>query len=269
MPDINLSLMMYGIIVGIGAGAIAGMLAALAGVGGGLIYVPVFYACMPGDTEGVGLHIFASLVAVVITGFFSARAHWRLHHIDYPAAKRLLPGLIIGASVGLWCTLRVPETWILLTLAGLDAWVAYDYGRRPVHASSSGLSLPLFSGPIGFASGALGIGGGTMLVPLLRRCVALRFAVGTSALCGLMMALGAVAINVLIETDWIEIVSGQLSFLIGAWLGIALILPKSANWSAHLHDVLSDSTMHLALKTVFASLAIGLLCAAILLRGSG
>jgi len=265
MPEIDLSLLIYGLMIGIGAGAVGGMLAGLAGVGGGLIYMPVFYASMPGNHESVAIHVFASLVAVSITGYFSTRAHWRLGHIDNKTAKQLLPGLIIGAGLGLWCTLRLSEGLVLLALAGLDAWIAFDYGRKPRRLSSAHQHLVLLSGPIGFVSGTLGIGGGTMLVPLLRRIGPLRFAVGTSAMCGLMMALGAIAINVLLENRWHEMFASQWPFLIGAWLGIALILPKASNWSAHLHERLPDQTVHLALKYVFGILSVGLVIAALLL----
>jgi len=266
MPEIDLSLFIYGLIVGLAAGTIAGMLAGLAGVGGGLIYMPVFYATLPGHADGVAVHVFASLVAVIITGFFSARAHWRLGHIDHQYTQRLLPGLVIGAGLGLWCTLRLPEAWVLLALAGLDAWIAFDYGRKPQRVSASNQSLlPLFSGPIGVVSGTLGIGGGTMLVPLLRRFGPLRCAVGTSALCGLVMALAAVAINMLLEESWREILASHSSFLLGAWLGIALILPNSSGWSARLHERLSEPATQIALKAVFASLSVGLVIAAMLL----
>jgi len=266
MPEFDLSLFIYGCIIGLGAGAIAGMLAGLAGVGGGLIYMPVFYATMPGHTDGVAVHVFASLVAVIITGFFSTRAHWHLGHIDHHYAKRLLPGLVIGAGLGLWCTLRLPEIWVLLALAGLDAWIAFDYGCKAQRLLAAHQSrLILFSGPIGFVSGTLGIGGGTMLVPLLRRFGALRFAVGTSALCGLVMALGAVAVNLLLENSWHDMLASQFSFLTGAWLGIALILPNSSGWSARLHERLSEQTTQIALKAVFSALSAGLIIAAMLL----
>jgi len=267
MPEIDLSLLMYGLAVGLAAAAIAGTLAGLAGVGGGLIYAPVFYALMPGDSHGAAMPVFASLVAVILTGFFSARAHWRLGHINIQIAKRLLPGLIVGAGLGLWCTLHLPEVCVLLALAALDAWIAFDYGRKPKHASAGALSLSILPGPVGFISGALGIGGGTMLTPLLRRFVALRFAVGTSALCGLLMALGAVAINMLVEDSWRDVLADQLPFLLGAWVGIALILPASTGWSARLLALLPEETLRLILKTVFISLSASLVIAAAFLAG--
>ena len=129
MPEFDLSLLIYGLLVGLCAGSVAGTIAGLAGLGGGLIYVPVYYAMMPGAGDSVALPVFASMVAITITGFFSARAHFRLGHISREALNHLLPGLIIGAAVGLWSTLRLPETLVLLGLAALNGWVAFDYGR--------------------------------------------------------------------------------------------------------------------------------------------
>lgn len=264
MPEIDLSLLIYGLAVGLGAGAIAGMLAGLTGVGGGLIYMPVFYAFLPGAVDSVAIHVFASLVAVVITGFFSARSHWRLKHVDSQMLKVLLPGLIVGAGLGLWSTLHLPEAWVLLALAMLDGWMAYDYGRNVLVKPTGKPSASLFSGPIGFISGALGIGGGTMIAPLLRRFVPLRIAVGTSAACGLLMTLGAVLANILLEPVWHDVLAEQSMFLAGAWLGIAMVLPKSTAWAARLHSVVPEHTLRASLKATFMLLAIGLIVAAIL-----
>ncbi|MFQ5519231.1 MAG: sulfite exporter TauE/SafE family protein, partial [Mariprofundus sp.] len=189
MIEFDFSLLLYGFAVGLVAGALGGVLAGLAGLGGGLIYVPLLYALMPGESDSIGLYVFASLVAIVCTGFFSSRAHWRLGHIDFNALRLLLPGLMIGAGLGLWTTLHLPETLVLLALAGLNAWIAYDYGRKVQWLEANHRLLPILSGPIGYISGTVGIGGGTMLVPLLRRLTELRFTVGTAALCGMGMAL--------------------------------------------------------------------------------
>ena len=261
MPEFDLLLLLYGLAVGLAAGLLGGLMAGLAGAGGGLIYVPVFYALMPGNSEGMGSYIFASLVAVIMTGFFSSRSHWRLGHVDKVSIALFLPGLIVGAGLGLWSTLHVPGMWILLALAVLNAWVAFDYSRALKLSVSANRKSSWLAAPIGYTSGLLGIGGGTMLVPLLRRSLALRHAVGTSAVCGFMMALGAVAMNILLEGSWYGVLSQQWVFLLGAWLGIVSVLPVSINFSARLHDSMAEPTLCILLKSVFITLSLGLLLA--------
>jgi len=257
MPEADILQLFTGLAVGIAAGGIAGILAALAGVGGGLIYVPVFYACMPVSQDNMGIQIMASMLAIILTGSFSARTHYRLGHLNLKAAIYLLPGLIIGASLGLWSTLHVPETSVLLALAALDLWVAYDYGRNAVN-SELHLHRRRFialSAPIGYTSGLLGIAGGTMLVPLLRRALPLRNAVGTSAFCGVLMAACGVALNLIFEPSWKAPVREQMLFILGALTGILLILPLATGWAARLHAVMPETRLRLVLKTLFVCIA--------------
>lgn len=265
MPELDLSLLIAGLLVGMCAGALAGTIAGLAGLGGGLVYVPVYFAMMPGSGGGMALPVFASMVAITITGFFSARAHFRLGHISHEALHYLLPGLIIGAAVGLWSTLRLPEPMVLLGLAALNGWVAFDYGRAcQQQMIRQTMRLPLLSGPVGFVSGTFGIGGGTMLVPLLRRYLPLRYAVGTSAVCGVLMAVSATLLNLFFESGWYSLLQEQLLFLSASWLGIALVLPKATGWAAYLHEVTDESLIQAILKAVFACIALTLLLAAIM-----
>jgi len=254
-------IVLVGLLIGLAAGAIAGTLAGLAGVGGGLVYVPVFYALMPASGGTMAAHVFGSMVAIIMTGFFSARAHWRLGHVNVSAMSRLLPGLVVGAAIGLWQALHLPEGWVLTGLGILDAWIAWDYGRSS-EPRAGGLPLSIASGPIGYVSGALGIGGGTMLVPLLRRHLSLREAVGTSSAAGVVMATLAVSGNLLFEPGWLEVLQKNLPFLTGAWLGIFLILPKTSGWAARLHGHLHETTMRHLLRALFTLLSVSLLLAA-------
>ncbi|MDX8396088.1 MAG: hypothetical protein R8K22_06715, partial [Mariprofundaceae bacterium] len=62
--EADISLIAYGILVGILAGGLSGTLAGLAGLGGGLIYVPVFLLTMPqSGSDNVALYVMASLMA--------------------------------------------------------------------------------------------------------------------------------------------------------------------------------------------------------------
>jgi len=263
--------LLLGLAAGTVGGALGGVLAGIAGVGGGLIYVPVFYALLSQNPDAIPLSVFISLLAIVVTGGFSARAHAHLGHIDRQAAGYLLPGLICGAVAGLMLTLRLPGAFVLAALALLDAWVAYDYGRdmkTPVRSRAwPGLpwkSAPWIAAPpIGFISGTLGIGGGTMLVPLLRRSLTLRHAVGTSALCGTLMAAAALAINGVFIPDWKALLGSQLWFTLGVLAAILCTLPFSTSWSAGLHASLNEGAMRMLLKAVFSLLSAGLGLAAL------
>ena len=260
MPEFDVSLLVYGLTVGLVAGGAGGLLAGLTGIGGGLIYVPVFYALMPGDQETLSPQIMASLVAVFITGLFSTQAHWRLGHVRMPVFRQLIPGLILGAAIGLWSTLHIPEAIALLVLAALNGWVAWDYGRKAAPAGV--VSLSAWSGPIGYISGILGIGGGTMLVPLLRRVLPLREAVGTTAMCGAAMSLAAVLLNVSLEHQWAGIMAGRAWFLAGAWLGIAVAIPAATRLAARLHARYPERMLCPALRLLFAGLSTLLFLAA-------
>lgn len=264
MIESGLPLLLYGLLIGLVAGAIAGSIAGLSGLGGGLIYVPLFYLCLPAGDNGIALPVFASMIAVIITSFFSARSHWRLGHVDRQALSQLLPGLAIGAGLGLWSTLRLPETSVLLGLAALNGWVAFDYGRelQPTGRRNRTPSLSIFSGPIGFVSGMFGIGGGTMLVPLLRRILPLRSAVGTAAACGLAIATASVTLNLLLEPDWHLLLGERLPLLAGVGIGVIAVLPLATRWSAGLHSSIAESNLRQLLKGLFLLLSAGLLAAA-------
>ncbi|MDQ6987496.1 MAG: TSUP family transporter [Mariprofundaceae bacterium] len=274
MGEGDLLLLFSGLTAGLLGGALGGALAGLAGIGGGLIYVPIFYAFLSHNLSNSSPHnashqesamavaVFASMLAIVATGFASARTHWRLGHIDAACCQKLLPGLIIGAAFGLMLTLHVSAALVLAGLALLDGWLAWDYGRI-VKSRPESTPLGLASVPIGYLSGSLGIGGGTMLVPLLRRALPLRIAVGTSAFCGMLMVFSALLLNLLLVDDWLRLLQTPMFFLLGAAIGLALTLPLVSAWAARLHVRMDETNMRLLLRLLFILLAAVLALAAL------
>lgn len=82
-------------------GAVAGALAGLYGVGGGLIIVPSLMAVfalqqVPAEIS-MHLAVGTSLASIVITGSSSALGHYRRGSIRRDWLVALLPGLVLGA----------------------------------------------------------------------------------------------------------------------------------------------------------------------------
>lgn len=93
------------------AGAFAGFIAGLFGVGGGIIMVPIFVFCFEaqGFDSSVLTHmaIASSLACIVFTSLSSARKHHLLGAVDWRVLLRVAPGITIGSVVGVLLALQL------------------------------------------------------------------------------------------------------------------------------------------------------------------
>lgn len=182
-------------------GAVAGVLAGLLGVGGGIVIVPVLYSVLEvlGVDAEVRMHVAVatSLTTIIPTAVASARAHHRKGAIDLPLARRLAPWNFIGAVIGAGLAVSI-DGRALGRVFGVIALIAAVDLIRPRPAETEGVAPakhphPLVLSPIatviGFLSALMGIGGGTLAVPTLTYLgIPVRRAVATSALLGLVIA---------------------------------------------------------------------------------
>jgi len=182
-------------------GAVAGVLAGLLGVGGGIVIVPVLYSVLEvlGVDAEVRMHVAVatSLATIIPTAIASARAHHRKGAIDIPLAKKIAPWNFVGAIGGAWLAVSIDGS-ALGRVFGVIALIAAIDLIRPRPAEAEGappakhphrLLLAPIATVIGFFSALMGIGGGTLAVPTLTYLgVPVRRAVATSALLGLVIA---------------------------------------------------------------------------------
>ncbi|WP_148253199.1 sulfite exporter TauE/SafE family protein [Aidingimonas lacisalsi] len=179
-------------------GALAGTMAGLFGVGGGLIIVPVLVMGfgLQGIDEAVIMHLAVgtSLATIMITGASSAWSHYRRGSLHWPWFLALLPGLILGAIAGVFIAGAL-SSGLLGTLFGVFVWLmairlAVGFTPRVGHRAPGRAVMVLAGVVIGAISSLFGIGGGALTVPWLSRAGAsMTRAVGTSATCGLPIAL--------------------------------------------------------------------------------
>ncbi len=190
-------------------GGFAGLAAGLLGVGGGLIIVPVLAGLY--DNQGfpdaiiMQLAVGTSLATIVVTSLSSMRSHHRRAAVLWPQVMQLGAGILFGAWLGAAVAHRLKSRELGLLFALFEFAVAAQmiWGRLPAaHRRIPGRWANAGAGlVIGTVSAILGIGGGTLTVPwLVWHNVDIRKAVGTSAACGLPIAL-----------------AGALGFVVAGW----------------------------------------------------
>ena len=185
------------------AGVFAGILAGLLGVGGGIVIVPVlFFLFQSFGASAESAMVVAtatSLATIVPTSLSSIRSHRRKGNVDFVLLKRWAGLILIGVLIGSWLVTRVDGTWLtglfgviatlsalnMLFRSGLQTEKAAPFQQLPGRAGQMAMSLA-----IGFLSAMVGIGGGTISVPLLTLYnYPAHRAVGTAAAIGLIISL--------------------------------------------------------------------------------
>lgn len=182
-------------------GAVAGLLAGLLGIGGGLVVVPALAFLFAGEgfaaTTLMHFAVGTSLATIVVTAMASLLAHHRRGSVHWPAVVCLTPGLLAGALGGAWLARQTSSPGLSVIFGIFEILVALQLlldVRPAAHRALPGrITLGLAGGIIGAVSALLGIGGGTLTVPyLLWHRLDIRNAIGTAAACGLPIALAGV-----------------------------------------------------------------------------
>jgi uncharacterized membrane protein YfcA len=178
-------------------GAVAGLLAGLFGVGGGLVMVPALAFVLPhqGVPAAIAMQmaIGTSLAVISATSLSSMLAHHRKGGVVWPVFWRFAPGLAAGALAGAFVAHSLTGV-VLQRIVGIGAILvsiqmfldAKPSGERGLPGAPGLLAA---GAVIGLLSALVGIGGGSLTVPFLTWCrVSIRQAVGTAAACGVPIA---------------------------------------------------------------------------------
>lgn len=184
-----------------GASIIAGIVAGLLGVGGGIVIVPVLFwlFTLTNFPAELSMHmaVATSLATIITTSISSMRAHHKRGAVDFELLRRWAPALGIGALAG-GLAARFFEPAVLTGIFGVvGLLVALNLfipktlvisEHLPGWVTQTGIA-----GVIGFVSSLMGIGGGTLGVPTLAAfSYPIHRAVGTASAFGLVIAVPAV-----------------------------------------------------------------------------
>lgn len=226
-------------------GMFTGALAALLGIGGGVVYVPLIGLLLPhlgaleSGADNIRTAVATSLLIVFLASISSSLANRRASNVHYRLFRMALVFGLIGAVCGSWLALWISPNILRLLFAGLQFYVGgrmlLDLRRKEREPASECISPPRVI-PISLFNGLLtstfGIGGGVFSVPAFHQfCrVPLRVCIGTSshliffnALVGLLgymlMSMGAGSTPIRLDIG-LPIAIGSM---IGAPFGIRLL----------------------------------------------
>lgn len=172
------------------AGSLAGFIAGLFGVGGGIIVVPVtLWVLNYQQVESVYIQHIAvgtSLTVMVFSTFVSSLGHYRKKAIQFKVFKSMAPGIVLGSVTGSMLASSIPSRslQIVFIVFAFAVSIKTLVGYNPNSSWELPKPLGIFGvgSVIGGVSGLLGIGGGVFNVPFLLACkVPIKKAVGTSA----------------------------------------------------------------------------------------
>lgn len=183
-------------------GLLAGFVAGLLGVGGGLIIVPVLILLLQAQGLAPGLEpqlaLGTSLASILFTSLSSVRAHHRRGAVAWPLVRQIAPGIVVGTLAGALFAAQVSAHLLkaffvaFLFYAAVQMWL--DFKPAPHRGLPGRSAVALAGGVIGAVSSWVGIGGGTLSVPfMLWHNIPLHRAIATSAAIGFPIALAGTA----------------------------------------------------------------------------
>ncbi len=180
------------------AGGVAGILAGLLGIGGGLVIVPMLVFCLGlqglDSPQIMQIALATSMASIMFTAVSSFMAHHRRGAVAWDIVRRIVPGILVGTLAGSFLASSVPSDWLKGFFVLFLLYVSTQM-FKPARITSS-RPLPgragMFGagGTIGVFSALVGIGGGTLSVPFMAwHGVELHRAIGTSAAIGFPIAI--------------------------------------------------------------------------------
>ena len=181
------------------AASVAGFMAGLLGVGGGIIMVPaLYYAFTVLDFDlATRMHISVgtSLAIIVPTSIISAKTHMEHKAVDVNLVKSFGIFIVLGVIGGtfLAINLRTSDFILFFSIMAFIVGLFFIFFRDKFLENPKKIkdSIKNISGvAVGFISVLLGIGGGSLMVPFMRTFgYDIRKSIGTASAIGILIAI--------------------------------------------------------------------------------
>jgi uncharacterized membrane protein YfcA len=182
----------------LGIGSVAGVLAGLLGIGGGLVIVPMLIFCLTRENIPAEyiMHVAlgTSMASIIFTSASSFWAHHKRGAVHWDVVRRLVVGIFVGTFLGTCVAARLSTDFLkgffILFLYYVAIQMLTDKQTKPSRSLPGTWGMFGVGNVIGAVSSLVGIGGGTLSVPFMIWCnIPVRHAIGTSAAIGFPIAI--------------------------------------------------------------------------------
>jgi len=198
MDSISINEIIYLLTVLAAAAAVAGFMAGLLGVGGGIIMVPALYYAFTvlgfDIVTRMHLSVGTSLAIIIPTSIISTKTHMEHKAVDFKMVKSFGIFIVLGVIAGtfLVVNLKTPTLILFFSIFAFMTGLFFIFLREQLVENPKKISdaVKNISGIlIGFISVPLGIGGGSLMVPFMRTIgYDIRKSIGTAAATGFLIA---------------------------------------------------------------------------------
>ena len=216
------------------AATVAGFMAGLLGVGGGIIMVPaLYYAFTVLDFDlatRMHLAVGTSLAIIVPTSIISTKTHMEYDAVDFKMVKSFGLFILIGVIAGtfLAVSLKTPALVLFFAVFAFMVGLFFIFLREKLVENPKTISniIKNISGIIiGFISVPLGIGGGSLMVPFMRTFgYDIRKSIGTAAAVGFLISVSG-TITMIIGGKIIDNINTPFSVGYINLLGFTVFVP--------------------------------------------
>ena len=180
------------------AASVAGFMAGLLGVGGGIVMVPaLYYAFTVLDFDiltRMHLSVGTSLAIIIPTSIISTKTHMEHNAVDFKMVKSFGVFILIGVVAGTFLAVNLKTSALVLffSIFAFMVGLFFIFFRENLLENPKKISeiVKKISGTIiGIISVPLGIGGGSLMVPFMRTFgYDIRTSIGTAAAIGFLIA---------------------------------------------------------------------------------
>jgi uncharacterized membrane protein YfcA len=243
-------------------GAVAGTLAGLLGIGGGLVIVPmlVFVFNSQEIPPGLTMHLAlgTSLSSIIFTSISSFMAHHRRRAVRWDIFRRIVIGILIGTFLGSCfasaLSSNILKAFFVVFLYFVSVQLLANRKPKASRELPGRTGMFIAGNAIGFVSSLVGIGGGSLSVPFMVWCnIVVHHAIGTASAIGLPIAVAGAAGYIFNGWGVPDLPDYSIGYVyLPALFGIAAISVLTAPFGARLaHSLPVDK-----LKRIFGVLLI-------------